>query len=359
MTERMADTQLDREIRTFLAWQADDLAGAPSAREMAARVGEHAGARGVPVFGRSQQRLAQVLLVAALLALLIGTAAFVGGSRLTLSTSVQNGWIALSSQPGYRQTFGTDWAAGGDIYFVREGVAPRIIVERGPDMKRNVCPQFSPDGWRLVYGELSGDAAALVVLDVSDDGTVAESRRLVVPGASSVAPCPRWSRNGTHLAYLDGVHWDTDGNLDSTGTGVLVFDLNGTAADWTAADPSVDDLRRSGTFDPLEAADGFDPLRSPDGDLRATCGDDGIVVGPPDGSANRLVPTRLCGYSMAGWSPDGTKIVLLSDGGRHATMSIVTVMGPLKEEHIAPSIPVNGLRSWPGRGDVSWQPVYP
>jgi hypothetical protein len=359
MTEPMAETQLDREIRTFLAWQADDLAGAPSAREMAARVREHASARSVPVLGTSQQRLALVLLVTALLALLIGTAAFVGGSRPTLSTSVQNGWVALSTQPGYRQTFGTDWAAGGDIYLVHEGVEPRIIVERGPDTERNVCPQFSPDGSTLVYGVLSGDAAALVVLDVSDDGTVAELRRLAVPGAASVAPCPRWSRNGTHLAYLDGVHWDTDGNLESAGTGVVVIDLNGTALDWTAADPSVDDLRRRGTFDPLEAADGVDPLRSPDGDLRATCMADGILVGPSDGSANRLVPTRLCGYSMAGWSPDGTKILLFSDGGRHATMSVVTVMGPLKEEHIAPFIPINGLRSWPGRGDVSWQPVYP
>ena len=39
MTSQMADEQLDRELRAFLAWQSDDLAGAPTAGEMALRVG--------------------------------------------------------------------------------------------------------------------------------------------------------------------------------------------------------------------------------------------------------------------------------------------------------------------------------
>lgn len=358
MNERLADSRVDREIRAFLAWHSDDVAGAPPAAEMAARVGKRVRPGGLVRLGSYQRQLVLVGLLVALLVSLIAAAAFLVGSRPPLPTSVQNGWIAISTQPGYRQTFETDWARGGDIYLVREGIEPRVIVERGPDMKRNVCPQFSPDGTMLVYGELAGTAAALVVL-VTGDGTVTEWRRYELPGASSLAPCPRWSRGGTHIAYLDGVRWDSGGNLVSAGTGVSVFDLNGGSVGPTSDDPSADDLRRSGTFDPLSSPDGLEPLRSPDGDLRATCSDDGVVIGSPDGSTERVVATRLCGYSLAAWSPDGSRVLMLSDGGRHATMSVASVTGPFMEEHIAPRIPVNGARSWPGRGDVSWQPVYP
>lgn len=358
MTERMADAQLDREIGAFLAWESEDLAGAPSAGEMAVRVREHVRPGGrLPVFGSTQRRLG-MLILAALLAALLATAALVGGSRPQLPTSVHNGWIAFSSQPGYRQTFVSDWAVGGDIYLVREDIEPRVIVARGPDMKRNVCPQFSPDGSMLAYGELEGTAASLVVLEVRDDGAVSESRRFVVPGASSVAPCPRWNRSGTRLAYLDGVRWDNDGNLDSAGTGVVIVDLNGVAVGWTADDPTADDLRRSGTFDPLDAPDGSDPLRSPDGELRTTCRDNvGLVVGPADGSADRVV-TRDCGYSLAAWSPDGTRILVLSDSGKAVSMLVASVTGPAVEERVG-YVPINGARSFPGRGDTSWQPVYP
>ena len=43
MTDRMDDAQLDREVRSFLAWQAEDVAGAPSATEMATRISDRAG----------------------------------------------------------------------------------------------------------------------------------------------------------------------------------------------------------------------------------------------------------------------------------------------------------------------------
>jgi hypothetical protein len=285
----------------------------------------------------------------------------------TDALGVTNGWIAFSTQPGYKQVSGTDWAAGGDIYLVREGTEPRIIVERGADNNHNVCPQFSPDGSRLAYGELAGEAPAIVVLDVSSDGRVEEWRRFPLPGPKSIAPCPRWSRGGTHLAYLDGVRWDADGSLESRGTAVRIVDVDGNFVDPTVDDPSAEELRQSGTFDPLGSPDGDLPLLSPDGKLRALATDGGLLVGPPDGSADRLVPARLWEYSLAGWSPDGAKVLLLSDGGRHATMAVISVMEPLDldyvgvvvPDYVAKVIPVNGARSWPGRGDVSWQSVHP
>ena len=356
MTERMTDAQLDREIAAFLDWESGSLAGAPTAGEVAVRVREHVrpGVR-VPVFGVRRPRLGLVLL-GAILALL-ATAAIIGGSRPHLPISVRNGWIAFSSQPGYRQAFTTDRTAGGDIYLVREGVAPRVLVERGPDMKRNVCPRFSMDGSLLAYGELAGNAATLVVLALNDDGAVTASRRFAVPGPSTVAPCPRWSRNGTHVAYLEGVRWDDEGQLVDPGTGVVVVGLDGAAAPWTAEDPSIDELRRSGTFDPLDAPDGPDPLLSPDGRLRATCRDGmGLVVGPADGSADRRVAD--CGYSIAAWSPDGARILLLSDSGLGVGLTVVPVAGPPPMTSIG-YVPINGARSFPGRGDASWQPVHP
>lgn len=284
---------------------------------------------------------------AIVVAIVIGSQLFrspepaVGGPRSVAPTpsDVQNGWIAFSSQPGRRQASETDWASGGDIYLVREGVEPRVIVERGPDMGANVCPQFSPDGSRLLYGASVRGARDLVVLDVGQDGRVSEWRRLRLPGSSSVAPCPRWARSGTHISYLD----DAD-------AGVVIVDLNGDPVAPTADDPGRAD------FTPSETDA---PLLSPDGTLRAVAGPvDGVLVGPPDGSADRQVG-RGAGYAIATWSPDGTKLLVMSDAGRAATMTMVSVTDPPAEEHIAPSIPVNGLRSWPGRGDVSWQPVFP
>jgi hypothetical protein len=75
MTERMGDEQLDREIRAFLAWQAEDVAGAPSATGMAARISERAGtATGLRVVPQLVWVLLAVLLVIALLGTLANVA---------------------------------------------------------------------------------------------------------------------------------------------------------------------------------------------------------------------------------------------------------------------------------------------
>ena len=364
MSARLTDTQLDREIQAFLERASRDLADAPSTADMAGRIAGRVGAaRGDSRWRIAPRTAVGWLLVLAVLATLSATAAFVIGARPPIPAPVQNGWIAMSSQPGYRQTFTTDWAAGSDIYFLREDETPRIVVERGVDMKRNVCPTFSPDGALLAYGELAGTEASIVVLDVDDTGVVRESRRFPVAGPASLAPCPRWSRNGTHLAYLDGVRWDTEGSLVSPGTRVAVIALDGAAVASTADDPSVDDLRRTGTFDPLHSPDGADPLVSPDGLRRVTCQEDvGYVIGPIDGSSDeRLLRSDACNYSMAAWSPDGTQILLLSDGGRHANVGLLAAAGGTMRagSDYLGSVPVNGARSWPGRGDVSWQSVHP
>jgi hypothetical protein len=76
MTDRIGDEQLDREIRTFLAWQAEDVADAPSAMEMAMRVGSRVGTTGAAQ--RLSPQLVWVLLAGLLIAALIGALA-IGG----------------------------------------------------------------------------------------------------------------------------------------------------------------------------------------------------------------------------------------------------------------------------------------
>src|SRR5436190_14673784 len=144
MTQRLRDDQLDREISNFLALRASEIANAPSAAEMAARISSRVGTR--TAGRRLAPQLVWVVLAGLLIAALIG-AVLVGATLLRnelLPSRAGNGWIAFSSQPGYPQVAATDITIGGDIYLVREGVAPRLIVSRGPAMTMNVCPAFSP-----------------------------------------------------------------------------------------------------------------------------------------------------------------------------------------------------------------------
>jgi hypothetical protein len=72
MTDRMPDEQLDGEIRTYLAWQAGDIADAPTATEMAMRISERAGARTRGL--RLTPQIVWVVLAGLLILALIGGA---------------------------------------------------------------------------------------------------------------------------------------------------------------------------------------------------------------------------------------------------------------------------------------------
>ena len=76
----------------------------------------------------------------------------------------------------------------------------------------------------------------------------------------------------------------------------------------------------------------------------------------PSGTVSR-VHVADCGYAVAGWSPDRRWFLVMEDAG-HLTMSAVSAVDPNVRMVIAAMIPVNGARSWPGRGDVAWQPVF-
>jgi hypothetical protein len=249
-----------------------------------------------------------------------------------------NGWIAYSTDglnPG-----ATDITTGSDIYLVREGGEPRLIAGRDGGTTRNVCPAFSPDGTRLAFGLESNQGRAVVVLGLDASGVVTDTVRITVPG-SGPAVCVRWSSDGRRVAYLDGGI-------------VVVRGLDGSTPAIAAGDPAVNDLQRG--------RDTSDPLLSPSGDwvARLSFGGTGcqIVVARPAGTAAHVIPLSSCAYAIAAWSPDGRQVLLLGDAGEATTLWAIGVDSPLNVT-IGSAVKTNGARSSPGRGDVSWQAVFP
>ena len=119
--------------------------------------------------------------------------------------------------------------------------------------------------------------------------------------------------------------------------------------------PSRRTLPRGTVGPPLwEAA----PLTSPASDLLVRRGDStcGPVVERPDGSHRRCLPD-LGIYAVAAWSPDGRKLLVMKDvSGWHFTMFAVSVDAPFTHVQVVEHVRVPNSHTWPGRGDVAWQP---
>jgi dipeptidyl aminopeptidase/acylaminoacyl peptidase len=220
------------------------------------------------------------------------------GDPTPLPSPLGNGWIAVSTLPAAGQTSNA-FRKGGDIWLVREGAERTLIADRGETFVKNVCPTFSPDGRLLAYGEATETDRAIVVLGVDGGGVTEQAPlRLSVPGAGD-APCPRWSSDGSRVAYL----------ADDAGT-IVVRGLDGSSRPRADGDPSRVDF----------AWDGERSLISPDGEL---------VLHMVDDSA-----TSFRMYTI----PNGSTGIRI---------------------HLTHGVAVNNSRSWPGRSDLSWQPLFP
>ena len=285
---------------------------------------------------RPRRHRGLVLLAAALLVTGGLAAALVAGSRPT--GPIADGWIAYSTDgpsPG-----SPDVTSGSDIYLVRSGGEPILIAGRDGGWTRNACPSFSPDGTRLAYASSSGPA--IVVRGVDAAGVTSESIRIALPGGGWPI-CVRWSADGKRLAY----------NLN--GAREVVLGLDGLTFSPAAGDPSPADL--------VNPPDGRANLPSPSGEWVASVRVDRdacqLVVARPDGTDVRVIPLGYCPYAIAAWSPDSTRILLMEDvSGMDFTMHEVAIDRGVQSVVVS-TVRTNGARSWPGWGDVSWQPVLP
>lgn len=282
--------------------------------------------------------------------------ATVTGARGTPAhdSQARNGdWIAFSTAPhGDQASPGPPPAyvahAGSDVFIAREGGRPILVASRGAGRTWNACPTFSPDGTKLAFGTESRGWKSISVVRVTRAGVSAAQRvKLSVRGGNWRAPCPLWSADGSRLAY------------EGLGGRVVVRGLAGSTLRARAGDPVKADFAARN--------DDTAPLVSPAGDLVArlrqgygfSCS---VLVERPDGSGGRVVPVARrtpsrCPYSFAAWSPDGRRLLLMYDvTGRDFTMFAVPISVPFKRVSVVERVRVNHGRSWPGRGDVSWQP---
>jgi hypothetical protein len=279
-----------------------------------------------------------ILVAALLLAALLAALAVAGAWRSVDGRGVRNGWIAYSTDGPAGAS--TDVTLGSDLYLVREGDPPILVAGRDGGATRNACPSFSPDGTKLAYATSSGPP--IVVRGVNDAGLTSQQVRLSPPDPPWPT-CIRWSADSKRLAYFDGGR-------------EIVLGLDGSMHILAPGDPTSQDFARP---DLLEGA------RSPSGDrsVRFSSPLDGppcdLIVTQADGTAAHVIRLTFCPYALAGWSPDGRRVLLMEDvSGLDFTMHALDVDGGL-ESAVVSTVRTNGGRSWPGWGDVSWQPVYP
>jgi Tol biopolymer transport system component len=257
--------------------------------------------------------------------------------------TVRNGeWIAYATAGSGddRRYYG---GSGSDVFITRPGDRPKLVAGRGSRGKIwNVCPAFSPNGMMLAYGRRAPSGVTLSVVGVASDGRTGPPRTtLAVPDINRRAPCPKWSADSSRLAYLDTRHKP------------VVRGLDGSSQPRRAGDPRVRDFNRSDS-----------PAVGPGRDLvarrvtldagAARCG---IAVSRPNGSNRRVISDRPCSYAIAGWSPDGRKLLVMRDVNGGFALRAISVNAPFISTTVVAYVGVNNARSWPRFGDVSWQPI--
>jgi Tol biopolymer transport system component len=261
----------------------------------------------------------------------------VGGSTAAATTTTSDApWIAYSTAHvddwRYNAGYGRH---GSDVYMTRAGDQPKLVASRGrDDAIWNVCPAFSPDGRLLAFVRVAPSGSAIVVVRVARDGTTG-APRVVVKMSAPRAPCPRWSSDSSRVAYLD-----------RSGT-VVVRGLDGSTQHGRDGDPRARDFIRS-----------KHAVSSPTGRLIATLSNGTIIVSRrPHGSDRRVINDHPPSYAIGGWSPDGRKLLIMRDVGGGSMIRAVSVVPPFVSTTVVAYVSVNNERSWPGYGDVSWQPM--
>ncbi len=184
------------------------------------------------------------------------------------------------------------WSSDGNrIVFVSDRDAPRSertsqqdiyrLNADGTDLQRltdasgrDTCPNWSPDGSRIVFLSERDQTGRFSPYIMDADG---ENETRLLDRSTG---CPRWSPDGTRIAY----------------------------ASERAGRDGIFTLRPDGSAETLVGEDGSDAMWSPDGTQIAYDRYDGILLVNADGTNERFLTVGV----HPRWSPDGERIAYTS-----------------------------------------------
>jgi hypothetical protein len=240
-----------------------------------------------------------------------------GSIRFSAQGCASGQWSldCLRNRPADDQTRRSGYRGGSAIFIAERGGAPVLVAGRGDGSIWNECPAFSPSGKLLAFGRKSPQGQSIRVVAVSRKGSIGDASTVVAVHRST-APCPKSSADGKRLGYLD-----SNGKL-------VVTTIGGERRARRAGDPTISSFSR----------------------------DDDALVSPVawrNGTSKRPVDVFPC----SGWSPDSRKLLVMKDmDGLHFAIVLISVKPDADSVAVVTGVQVNHARSWPGYGDVSWQP---
>jgi dipeptidyl aminopeptidase/acylaminoacyl peptidase len=219
-------------------------------------------------------------LLAALGLLIVAAAAFYVGSQPRLPPPI-----------GLAATGLVAYASGGDIYTVDPITGAREAIVTGSEVDRE--PRWSLDGTRLAFLRASGPGEALVIFDRQRREVVTTTDRLFDVDDDSVA----WSPDGRSVAVAATARGSS---------GLFIVDASSGALTRLTVD-----------YQGLEAY-----WRPPDGRQLMFLGGKGSAVGlfmvdVDDGGVTEIVRQIAPGAGIrpSGWTPDGSRVVFTRDDG--------------------------------------------